>query len=345
MCGIFGHHNQNDTELSYKSAFAAAWSNRHRGSADGFGIIDLDRKTHLRHTWTLEEIRYGKLHKARGEKATQVGAIKYVGFDEAAYKEKNDKFASFAARLVGLKSSNLLLHHRSSSFGDVKQKNTHPIPAGQTEQKALYMHNGSVQGAINVGRWLEAEEGWKFAGETDTEVIGNVIEHLLAKHGGDGEAVWNDLERVFPWFGVIIRVNGYDEVEVWKDGARPLYFYVKDGEMTYVSEPIPEIGGYTDFYYMDKGYLKIDLNQPIRQGMYDNDPRFIDYTVNHQLVREWWEEVIKKGAKVEKAKCDDCKTEKPGVLRIPFNLVKGRNSVTDICFDCWVTDGGATLHI
>lgn len=347
MCGIFAYHNQNEEDLTYKSAISAAWANRHRGHSDGFGIIDLDRKNVFKQVYSLEEVKLKKLAKFRGEIPLQVGIVKYVGFDEKTWTEKNDKFQELAGKLQDLKSSNLILHHRAASFGDVKLKNTHPIPAGQKEKKtALYVHNGSVPGAINLGKWLELEKGWKFQGDTDTEVIGNLIEHLHTKHKGDGAKVWDDLHSLFPGgFGVVIRVNEYNTVEIWKDNARPLYFYVKEGEVIYVSEPIAEISGYNCFYSMEEGYLNLNLNDAIYGEMFTEDVRFLDMSVNLEVVRDYWEKAIKGGCKVEKAKCDDCNNEKANVMRLPYSNVKGRSKATDICFECWVCDGGTTLQV
>lgn len=333
MCGIIGNHidsKKSNEEIDYLSLVRAAYLNRHRGADDGFGIIDLDRGAPNKWLYTLDEIHHGSLLRSRGEKKQQVGIVNYVGFDEAYFNERNEKFKKLATSIKALRSQSVIFHHRSASTGDRKIKNTHPIQA-KVGGQGLYVHNGSVFGALTLGRWLAREHGWEFDGETDTEVIGNIVEYLLKKNKGDGHEVFDALVDVMYGWGVIVRVSkDYKTIEIFKDVTRPLWFYIKDGHTFYISEPLPEIdNNYTALYFMKEGYYKV--------GTPFDEDTFDDFTDSWKQTRVMWKKAVEDGCEVRKHKCDDCKEEKTHVIRLPYEK-NTRQKMTDVCFPCWIED-------
>lgn len=325
MCGIVGFKSSKHN-IDYASLLSVAWNNKHRGHKDGFGVVDVSDNNITKMTYDIEELVTESLHKDRGNKKISKGIVSYNGFDEEYYASRNEKFKKQVVKFKEKKSNFVLLHHRAASVGNVNLNNTHPISI----DKVNYVHNGTIHGIDLLRNWLQMNEGWTFKGETDTEIAGTIIEHAYTKFNQDPTKVYDYISKLFPYFGVIIRISGND-VTIFKDHARSLWFYrdSSSGEILWVSEPLSTIkGNYDQLYRMEKGVYKV--GEPFGDNFTDYTERWVNTMSDYDAA------AIKHCSEITR-KCDDCKIEKPNVIFFTASETT-RKAAFNICFECYVSD-------
>lgn len=334
MCGIIGFCSDERT-LDGKTLLKTAYMNRHRGQVDGFGIINLDVNvpTVGRYTYGLEEMVTEKLHKSRGEKRVQYGIVEYRAFEEDYYNKKQDRFNKLIDEMGNTASSRIILHHRAASAGSVALKNTHPI---RVDEGVYCVHNGTLYGWEALKNWVSLINDWDFTSDTDTELLGKIVEYLYAKNKNNGDKTFENIQQIFPVLGVYIRLHK-KQIEIWKDRYRTLWFYRKGTEVAFISEPVADITDFDELYEMKEGYFKI--------GDSFNKKQFNNFTDNWKNAQTQWEKCVQKNyvSETYKRKCDDCSEEKFNIASIPYNG-SNRNKTHNICYQCMVRDGKLTVY-
>jgi glucosamine--fructose-6-phosphate aminotransferase (isomerizing) len=128
-------------------------------------------------------------------------------------------------------------HTRWATHGEPNEINAHP----QVSYKGnfIVVHNGIIENYTRLKRHLESR-GIKFASQTDTEVLANLIEHLFLE--GDlspEQAISMALNKVEGTYGlVIICRKEPDRLFAAKKGS-PLVIGVGDGENFIASDATP----------------------------------------------------------------------------------------------------------
>jgi glucosamine--fructose-6-phosphate aminotransferase (isomerizing) len=128
-------------------------------------------------------------------------------------------------------------HTRWATHGEPNELNAHP----QVSFKGNFVvvHNGIIENYATLKRHLEGR-GIKFASQTDTEVLANLIEHLYIEGDLTAEqAITLALNRVEGAYGlVIVCTKEPDKLFAAKKGS-PLVIGVGDGENFIASDATP----------------------------------------------------------------------------------------------------------
>ncbi len=143
-------------------------------------------------------------------------------------------------------------HTRWATHGRPTEINAHPHVAGNI----ALVHNGIIENHLELKRELAAE-GVKFASDTDTEIVAQLI-HRHSKAGHDLlESVRRALREVKGAYAVaVISELAPDRLVVAKS-ASPLVIGLGDGE-TFCASDIPAILPYTkQMLFLDEGEIAV----------------------------------------------------------------------------------------
>jgi len=191
--------------------------------------------------------------------------LEYRGYDSAGLLVGNSWGEFKLIRAVG-KVSNLaakvakeigwneefnfwIAHTRRATHWWISEENTHPH---HDQNKHFYLvHNGIIENYYKLKQDLLAK-GYKFYGQTDSEVIANLLEDNWT--GNFMETVEKVLWMV-RWAYALLIVSTYapDEIIAVKLGS-PLLFAYKEGDGSYFSSDKQALAGYADkLIYLDDG--------------------------------------------------------------------------------------------
>ncbi|NUO49240.1 MAG: glutamine--fructose-6-phosphate transaminase (isomerizing), partial [Polyangiaceae bacterium] len=177
--------------------------------------------------------------------------LEYRGYDSAGLAVFDGKQTN-VVRAVG-KLQNLVValrekpltgslgigHTRWATHGRPTEVNAHPHSAGDI----TLVHNGIIENHLELKRHL-AEEGVKFASDTDTEIVAHLIQRE-AKTGADLlTAVRKALASVQGAYAVAVLDNRQPDRIIVAKNASPLVVGFGDGEMFCASD-MPAILPYT----------------------------------------------------------------------------------------------------
>ena len=127
-------------------------------------------------------------------------------------------------------------HTRWATHGPANDVNAHPHVGGEGAGTVAVVHNGVIENHASLRRSLEAR-GIAFRSQTDTEVIA----HLVAEELGDGDDLFEAVQRVLPrlegTYGLaVVSPRCPDQVVGAKLGS-PLVVGLGDGEHLLASDP------------------------------------------------------------------------------------------------------------
>lgn len=326
MCGIQGFFSPKRA-ITYKTLFDTALWLKHRGSTDGFGIVDIDNKKVHRQLWEVNEICKSALKSERGYKNSSVGILTYSKFDEAYYSQRNSKFNEYVEKLKTVNSGGVIFHHRSASVGNVTKNNTHPIIVNECH----YIHNGTIYGFEILKQWLINENGAVFNSDTDTELLGHLVEYYVKKHDGDMDEVFDSLVDVVPNFGVLIRITPDSKIDIFKTQDRDLYFFTEDEDIYFISEPTSANGRYNNLFSMIEGHLSFEgeINFSDNELFNDLSERWVI------ALNDWRYAIANKRCSEANRKCSKCTIEKEGVMSFTASETTLKEHVS-LCFECFL---------
>jgi glucosamine--fructose-6-phosphate aminotransferase (isomerizing) len=140
-------------------------------------------------------------------------------------------------------------HTRWATHGRPSEANAHPHVAGSV----AVVHNGIIENHVPLRRELEAK-GVRFASDTDTEILGHLVEEALNAGAATlAEAVRAALQRVRGAYALaVVSGRAPDEIVVAKSDS-PLVIGLGDGEMLCASD-IPALLAHTrDVVFLEDG--------------------------------------------------------------------------------------------
>ena len=128
-------------------------------------------------------------------------------------------------------------HTRWATHGPPLERNAHPIV--DAKRRVALIHNGIIENFLEIKQRLQAR-GWRFASDTDTEVIASLISfHLDGAADGDLRGAvtrtCRELAGMYA-FAAVSRYSAGQEIVVARKGP-PLLLGLGDGEHFLASDP------------------------------------------------------------------------------------------------------------
>ena len=144
-----------------------------------------------------------------------------------------------------------IAHTRWATHGAPNQPNAHPHAS--TEGDIALVHNGIIENAEVLRRQLE-KEGYRFASETDTEVVVQLIDFLWKAGGSLEDAVAAALRQVDGAYGIaVISSRDPGKIVVARNGSPLLIGVGQSGEMLAGSDAAAVIAHTREVVYLDDG--------------------------------------------------------------------------------------------
>jgi len=150
-------------------------------------------------------------------------------------------------------------HTRWATHGEPNTVNAHPHL--DYTGKIAVVHNGIIENYATLKTWLE-NEGARFASETDTEVVANLIGYFYAKGSQDGEARKFHGQNKFEWavqrtlgelhgtFGLAIVCCDFPDMLIGAKKGSPLILGVGDNEYILASDAAAIVEHTTQAIYL-----------------------------------------------------------------------------------------------
>ena len=164
--------------------------------------------------------------------------LEYRGYDSAGLTTLRDGDA-IRRRAVGKLSELVKLvseepapgsagigHTRWATHGAPNHTNAHPHAAGPVH----VVHNGIIENFRELRAEL-AGVGRNFATDTDTEVVAQMVAHLMSQGQSPEDAVQNTLDRVEGAFALAFLFEGHDDLMIVARHGSPLAIGWGDDEM------------------------------------------------------------------------------------------------------------------
>jgi glucosamine--fructose-6-phosphate aminotransferase (isomerizing) len=142
-------------------------------------------------------------------------------------------------------------HTRWATHGPPTERNAHPMV--DSRRRLALIHNGIIENYLPLKKRLMAE-GWKFASDTDTEVVANLISSYL---NGDLRAAVaravGELEGMYAFAVVTTETHG-QEIVAARQGP-PLVVGLSEGEQFLASDPAALLAYTKDVIFLENGDL------------------------------------------------------------------------------------------
>ncbi len=199
--------------------------------------------------------------------------LEYRGYDSAglaawqrdgkiALTRRTGKVSNLVAAVSGSREDAGLgiCHTRWATHGGVTEPNTHPHRSSDGQ---IYLsHNGVIENYEQIKRLLE-KEGIEFYGETDSEVLANLIAFNLAANGDGGRpscadvyaAIRASLATVEGTYGLAILCASLPGTLFGARKGSPLIVGIGKGEMMIASDASAIRSRTQDVVYLDDGQI------------------------------------------------------------------------------------------
>ncbi len=159
-----------------------------------------------------------------------------------------------------------IAHTRWATHGMPAERNAHPHMSGEG---VAVVHNGIIENHAELRAELEAR-GYRFASETDTEVIAHLLADLLGQGMELLDAVRRAIARLVGAYALAVIAPGEAERFVVARSGSPLVIGIGDvGTGNYIASDVFALLPYTDrFIFLEEG----DLAEVRREGVRVFDP-------------------------------------------------------------------------
>jgi glucosamine--fructose-6-phosphate aminotransferase (isomerizing) len=181
--------------------------------------------------------------------------LEYRGYDSAGVAFGGDSFRIYKCKgkvsdlEEQLKDKNIegcmgMGHTRWATHGEPTNNNAHPHQS--MNGKFVIIHNGIIENYAKLKSGLE-KEGYKFASETDTEVLANLIEYVYLHNQNNGDslscvdAVRIALNMVEGAYGLVIMSEDNPDKLIAARKGSPLVIGIGRGEYFIASDATPII--------------------------------------------------------------------------------------------------------
>ncbi|MGQ3014655.1 MAG: glutamine--fructose-6-phosphate transaminase (isomerizing), partial [Flavobacteriales bacterium] len=146
-------------------------------------------------------------------------------------------------------------HTRWATHGVPDDKNAHPHYSDS--ESLVIIHNGIIENYATLKEGLE-KRGMHFRSDTDTEVLGNLIEYILEHQKVDlAEAVRLALNEVVGAYAIaVLKKDDPDRIIAAKKGS-PLVIGVGNGEFFLASDGAPIVEYTKDVIYLEDEQIAI----------------------------------------------------------------------------------------
>ena len=218
----------------------------------------------------------------RGYDSAGVAVVNGGGLQTARAEGKLEELVKKVAA-APLRGSFGLGHTRWATHGRPIERNAHPIV--DAKGRVAVIHNGIIENFADLKVELR-DAGWKFATDTDTEVIANLVSLELERQPSLIEAVRAAVTRLEGHYAfAVVRGDGdteRHEIVAARQGP-PLVLGVGEGEQFLASDPTALVSHTRQVVYLENGDIaRLDrdglevvdrdgkaLNRPVRQLSWD----------------------------------------------------------------------------
>lgn len=186
--------------------------------------------------------------------------LEYRGYDSAgvALTGKNFQIQKCKGKVADLEKLGVshpmkghagMGHTRWATHGEPNEVNAHPQTSYQGN--FVLVHNGIIENYASIKKHLQTR-GVRFTGETDTEVLVNLIEHLYLEGDFSAElAILSALNKVEGAYGVVVACkNEPDRLFAARKGS-PLVVGVGKGEYFLASDVTPLVAYTQNVIYLN----------------------------------------------------------------------------------------------
>jgi glucosamine--fructose-6-phosphate aminotransferase (isomerizing) len=150
-------------------------------------------------------------------------------------------------------------HTRWATHGKPSETNAHPHKAGGV----VVVHNGIVENYLTL-KGLLSSEGHTFKSETDTEILGHLIQRYLFKGVTFEEAVRQALLQVKGSYAIAVLYEGEKDKLIAARKESPLIVGVGNKEY-FVASDIPAVLPYTrKMVFLEDGEMAVVQNKGFR---------------------------------------------------------------------------------
>lgn len=143
-------------------------------------------------------------------------------------------------------------HTRWATHGVPTEKNAHP----HATEKVAVVHNGIIENYLELRKELE-EKGYKFASDTDTEVIPQLITYYLDSGIEHIEACKLAVRRFHGAYAVAIIFADKPDIMVAARHGSPLVVGIEENEKFVGSDAMALIGLTQNICYLEEGDLAV----------------------------------------------------------------------------------------
>ena len=138
----------------------------------------------------------------RGYDSCGISVLSKGEFITQKYASTKDEQALDKLQKNKFTKSNLSIGHtRCNTHGEKNDINAHPHM--DCNKNVMLVHNGIITNYLNLKNFL-ISEGFTFQGETDTEVIANLISYHLEKSDEPFQAFKNAISQLEGSWGLVI---------------------------------------------------------------------------------------------------------------------------------------------
>lgn len=194
--------------------------------------------------------------------------LEYRGYDSAGvalFKNNNIEVFKKKGKVTELENycadkdtySNIgIAHTRWATHGEPNDINAHP----HTSMNGLFtiIHNGIIENYEKIKKDLE-KKGYRFYGETDTEILANLIEYMYseAENINAEQAVRYALSRVVGAYGLVVLCKNEPETMIAARKSSPMAIGIGEGEYFIASDATPMIEYTKNVVYLNDNDVAI----------------------------------------------------------------------------------------
>src|SRR5688572_1725148 len=159
------------------------------------------------------------------------------------------RIADLAAQVSGKHFSGVtgIAHTRWATHGAPKAENAHPIVS---RGEIALVHNGIIENHDELRAEL-ASAGYRFEGQTDTEVIAHLVHSLY--RGDLVAAVRAAVQRLHGAYAIAVLARGEPHTVVGARAGSPLVVGIGEGECFLASDALALAGTTDQIAYLDEG--------------------------------------------------------------------------------------------